>query len=113
MTEHQKVIEQALTRLYQRIQLPSASDKIHYRAALKAVKALEAPQKPSAAQQRPATPNTPPNPLEGATVAQVQALVEQGKVTAAKALAYENGAEFPRKTLIGWLESFEEDGDDK
>lgn len=112
MTETQKVIKQALTRLYQRIDLPTATDNIHYRAALAAVGSLERSQKASKAQEAPAPTETPANPLEGATVAAVQALVEQGKVSAQEALDYEEGTPFPRKTLLTWLESYSEGSDD-
>lgn len=106
MKEHLQVIEQALNRLYKRIHQPTATDSMHHRVALKAVRSLrggqEAPQKAEA-------PQAPANPVTSATVAQVQALVEQGKLTAADALAFEREGDFPRKTLISWLEQYEED----
>ena len=106
MKEHLQVIEQALTRLYRRIDQPTATDSMHHRVAMKAVRSLrggqEAPTKAEATQ-------TPANPVTGATVAQVQALVEQGKLSAQDALAFERQSDFPRKTLIGWLEQYEED----
>lgn len=104
MSEHQKVIEQALTRLYQRIQQPSAVDKIHYNAALKAARNLR-----HKGNEKVAGPATNPSPLEGATIAEVQALVEQDKVDVQRALEHERTADFPRKTLIAWLERFQEE----
>lgn len=102
MTEHQKVIEQALTRLYQRIQLPSAADKIHYNAALKAVRSL-----PEARRQPPVTarPQESTEKITDLTVPQVQAAVESGKLSAEVALLAEKASEFPRKTLLNWLEA--------
>lgn len=106
MSEHHKVIKQALTRLYQRIDLPTATDRIHYRTALKAVDDLDAPKSKAKAEEKPEEPK---HPLEGANVATVQALVEQGKVSAAEALEYEQRSDFPRKTLVAWLEAALED----
>lgn|SRR5690606_29202851 len=100
MQEHLKVIEQALTRLYQRIDAPTATDKVHFTAATKAAADL----------RRRSTPEPLPEPLPGPLdvtqlkVAEVQAAVERGEVSAADALAAERASEFGRKTLIAWLE---------
>lgn len=108
MQEHLKVIEQALTRLYQRVDAPTATDKVHFTAATKAVADL----------RRRSTPGPLPEPLDvtvaqegagvkpvdGLTVAQVQAAVESGAIAAADALRRERESGFPRKTLIAWLE---------
>lgn len=115
MSEKQKVIQQALKRLYQRIDMPTASDKIHFRAAMAAAGAKEeapgAPERPAKPQREQEAAQAPEHPLKGATVAQVQALVESGEVTASEALDHEQSAEFPRKTLMAWLQEYEEDQD--
>lgn len=104
MQEHLKVIEQALTRLYQRIDAPTATDKVHFTAATKAVADLRRRSTPKP------LPEPRPEPLPGPLdvtqlkVAEVQAAVERGEVSAADALAAERASEFGRKTLIAWLE---------
>lgn len=100
MQEHLKVIEQALTRLYQRIDAPTATDKVHFTAATKAAADLRRRSTPEP------LPETPSGPLDVTQlkVAEVQAAVERGEVSAADALAAERASEFGRKTLIAWLE---------
>jgi hypothetical protein len=44
------------------------------------------------------------------TVAEVQADVEDGKVTAAEALAAESSLSNPRSTLVTWLEQYDSEG---
>ena len=92
MNEHVKVIDETLTRLYQRIETPSGSDALRLRVARKALAHLaDAEEEPSALD------------LTGMNVAQVQAAVEAGRISARDALTQEtNGAK--RKTLAAWLD---------
>jgi len=100
MQEHLKVIEQALTRLYQRVDAPTATDKVHFTAATKAVADLRRRSTP----KPPSEPPSGPLDVTQLKVAEVQAAVERGEVSAADALAAERASEFGRKTLIAWLE---------
>lgn len=108
MQEHLKVIEQALTRLYQRIDAPTATDKVHFTAATKAVADLRRRSTPKPLPEPLPEPLSEPLPepldVTQLKVAEVQAAVERGEVSAADALAAERASEFGRKTLIAWLE---------
>lgn len=104
MQEHLKVIEQALTRLYQRVDAPTATDKVHFTAATKAVADLRRRSTPEPLPEPPSGPLPEPLDVTQLKVAEVQAAVERGEVSAADALAAERASEFGRKTLIAWLE---------
>lgn len=104
MQEHLKVIEQALTRLYQRVDAPTATDKVHFTAATKAVADLRRRSTPKPLSEPPSGPLPEPLDVTQLKVAEVQAAVERGEVSAADALAAERASEFGRKTLIAWLE---------
>lgn len=104
MQEHLKVIEQALTRLYQRIDAPTATDKVHFTAATKAAADLRRRSTPEPLPEPPSGPPSGPLDVTQLKVAEVQAAVERGEVSAADALAAERASEFGRKTLIAWLE---------
>ena len=88
MNVHARVVREVLNHLYQQIITPLASDRERLRIGLLAVDQLDPP----------AVYN-----LDGMTMAQVQAAVEGGLVSAATALAHEN-ENAKRKSLTAWLE---------
>lgn len=92
VNQHHVAVRSALKHLYGRISNPTASDQARYRIGLKALGQLGGSE------------DVPMPDIEHMTVAQVQTLVESGKVSAAHALDLENQGR-KRVSLIGWLEA--------
>ena len=92
MTDHKRVVLDTLDHLYACIPAPSATDRERHRIARMAVDRME--------------PEAKLADLAGMNIAQVQAEVEAGRVTAVDALAFEE-ANGKRKSLITWLEERE------
>jgi len=114
MSEHEKVVRDTLTRLYQRIDGPTAVDAAAYRIALTAVGELVKGDKAAARRLKP-TPDADPKPQVGeeyyetlSAKAVVEA-VDDGLITAAEALELENAGK-QRVKLTAWLKEQVEGG---
>lgn len=101
MNQDRQAIETALTRLYQRINMPTATDAAALRIARKIVNKYI----PDSGAETEVEP-VPAHPLEGLSQREVRELVEAGEFDAQAALDYELAQESPRKTITPWLEEF-------
>lgn len=99
MNQDRKAFETALMRLYQRINMPTATDAAALRIAMKLV------DKYLPEQEAEAEPEAT-HPLEGLSQREVRELVEAGEFDAQAALDYELAQESPRKTITPWLQEF-------
>lgn len=97
MSQDRQAIETALVRLYQRINIPTATDAAALRIARKIVNKYI----PDSGVEP-----VPAHPLEGLSQREVRELVEAGEFDAQAALDYELAQESPRKTITPWLEEF-------
>jgi len=97
MSQDRQAIETALVRLYQRINIPTATDAAALRIARKIVNKYI----PDSGVEP-----VPAHPLSGLSQREVRELVEAGEFDAQAALDYELAQESPRKTITPWLEEF-------
>lgn len=95
MNQDRQAMETAIKRLYKRIDVPTATDAVALRVALKLME-----------RYIPDGQQEPAHPLEGLSQREVRELVEAGEVSAQDALDYELAQENPRKTITPWLQEY-------